>query len=149
MLIIFISLIKIDELIIINVCEFKSNAFIAPSIKLISQFFAGVIGIFKNNYSDIELIQSKPKIRQTDSQIKIYILIIFASYFNYVGTMVRKQSIDFKLENRTRGFQIIFSALLCYFTIGTNIYKHHLFSLTLFFLFKFYISLYHYFNDIM
>ena len=91
MLIIFISLIKIDELIIINVCEFKSNVFIIPSLILISQVFAGGIRIIKNNYSEIELIQSKPKISQTDSQIKIYILIIFATYFKGVGIMAKKK----------------------------------------------------------
>ncbi len=91
MIIVFISLIKIDEIILINGCEYKGSTFIISSLILISQVFAGGIGTIKNNYSEIELIQSKSKISQSDSQIKIYIFIIFASHFNCVGTMARKK----------------------------------------------------------
>ena len=149
MLIIFILLRKIDE-ILMNTYDYKSGNFILPLSIFISQFFAGVIPILykkrqssKNNrsYSGVELIQNKLEIIQPDSQTKIYILILFASYFNFIGSLLRKQSTDIQLENRTRGFQIIFCALLCYFTIRTKIYKHQLFSLIIimiiFFIYKF------------
>ena len=72
--------------------------------------------------------------RQADNSLIIYILIFLASYFNFIGTIVRKfftsESATSKtLENRVRSFQIIASGLLCYFTIRTKIYKHQIFSL--------------------
>ena len=148
MLIVFILLRKIDEKLmnIKNFCEYKSGNLIIPLLIFISQFFAGILPIIteiynskkssKDNrsYSEIELIESKSEIIQPDSQKKIYILIIFASYFNYVGSLVRKKRLDFQLENRTRGFQIIFCALLCYFTIRINKYKHQFFSLIVIFI---------------
>ena len=140
MLIIFIVLRSIDEKLMNLQFDDKKkngNCFLPLSI-FISQFFAGAIPILykkrqssKNNrsYSGVELIQNKLEIIQPDSQTKIYILIIFASYFNCIGSLIRKQKTDFQLENRTRGFQIIFCAILCYFTIRINKYKHQIFSL--------------------
>jgi len=146
MLIIFIFIRKVDEIIINIVIKYKSGFFIIPLIIFFSQFLAGLIPLYKEihnknkeskknrNYIGIELIQNATEITQSDNQIKIYILILFASYFNYVGSLIRKKDTNFELENRTRGFQIIFCALLCYFTIKTNIYKHQLFSLIIIFI---------------
>ena len=149
MLIIFVLIRKIDEIIItfdIEILNYKGGFFIIPFIIFFSQFLAGLIHIFKetcnknkeskNNrkYIGIELIQNATEITQSDSQVKIYILILFASYFNYVGSLIRKNDTNFELENRTRSFQIIFCALLCYFTIKTNIYKHQMFSLIIIFI---------------
>ena len=93
-------------------------------MKIINLFnFAELMHLAKINF------ENKSKL-----QIKIYTLIIFASYFNYVGSLVRKKRLDFQLENRTRGFQIIFCALLCYFTIRINKYKHQFFSLIVIFI---------------
>ena len=116
MLILFIFFRKIDEKLM-SVCEYKSGNFIIPLLIFISQFFAGIVHIIKeiynrkksskNNrsYSGVELIQNNTDFIQPDNLIKIYLLIVFASYFNYVGSLVRKKSTDFQLENRTRGFQ--------------------------------------------
>ena len=146
MLIIFILLRKIEEISMSKIMDDKSGHFVIPLLIFISQFFAGIIPIIseiynrkkssKDNrsYSEVELIQSKSEIIQPDNQIKIYILIVFASYFNYVGSLVRKKNTDFQLENRTRGFQIIFCAILCYFTIRINKYKHQIFSLIIIFI---------------
>jgi multidrug transporter EmrE-like cation transporter len=123
--------------------EKKNGNFFLPLLIFISQFCAGLIPILckkkqssKNNrsYSGVELIQNKLEIIQPDSQTKIYILIMFASYFNCIGSLIRKQKTDFQLENRTRGFQIIFCAILCYFTIRINKYKHQIFSLIIIFI---------------
>ena len=145
MLILFIFFRKIDEKLM-SVCEYKSGNFIIPLLIFISQFFAGIVHIIKeiynrkksskNNrsYSGVELIQNNTDFIQPDNLIKIYLLIVFASYFNYVGSLVRKKSTDFQLENRTRGFQIIFCAILCHFTIRTKHYKHQYFSLIIIFI---------------
>ena len=148
MLILFIFVRKIDEKLmsVENICGYKSGNFIIPLLIFISQFSAGIVPIItetynrkksskiKRSYSEIELIQNKLDFIQPDKQIKIYILITFASYFNYVGSLVRKKSTDFQLENRTRGFQIIFCAILCYFIIKTKNYKHQFFSLIIIFI---------------
>ena len=55
--------------------------------------------------------------------------MIFASFFNYVGVIARRAKSDIHFENKIRGIQIIFSALLCYFTIRIKIYKHQIISL--------------------
>ena len=139
MLIICISIRKIDELFIKYLCEYKNGFFIIPLLIFISQFSAAFISCLKfekkkdsqsnNIYSGIELIQNESTIIQPDKQIKIYILMIFASFFNYVGVIARRIIEDIHFENKIRGIQIIFSALLCYFTIRIKIYKHQIFSL--------------------
>ena len=40
-----------------------------------------------------------------------------------------KEEDNGRLDFRVRGIQIIFSSLLCYFTLGINIYKHQKLSL--------------------
>ena len=125
MLIIFISLLKVDEILLNNVCKYQNTHFIISLLIFISQFCAGFF---------VLLFQNKSEIIRLDKKIKINILIILASYFNYIGTIIRNQNTDFELENRTRGFQIIFCAILCYFTIRTKIYKHQIFSLIIIFI---------------
>jgi len=144
MLIVCISIRKIDEIIIKVSCEYDKGYFIIPLLIYTSQFLAGLIPIFNsekkktseknNSYSGIELIQNQSTIDQPDNEIKIYILIIFASFFNYIGVIIRKNINDFHFENKVRGIQIIFSALLCYFTIRIKIYKHQLISLIVIFI---------------
>ena len=147
MLILFIALRKLVELLMSNenICDYSNGFFIIPSLIFISQLFAGFIPLCFNikskkisqknsNYFGIELIQNESTIIQPDKQIKIYALIIFASFFNYVGVIVRRNINDFHFENKIRGIQIIFSALLCYFTIRIKIYKHQIFSLIVIFI---------------
>jgi len=148
MLILFILFRKIDEKLMSNskICKYKSGNFIIPLLIFISQFFAGIVHIITENYnrkkssinnrsySGVELIQNNSDFIQPDNLKKIYLLIVFASYFNYVGSLVRKKHTDFQLENRTRGFQIIFCAILCHFTIRTKHYKHQFFSLIIIFI---------------
>ena len=142
MLIICISIRKIDELFIKYLCKYKNGFFIIPLLIFISQIFAGLIGCLcyekkkasqKNKiYSGIELIQNKSTIILPDKQIKIFILMIFASFFNYVGVIDRRIIPDFHFESQIRGIQIIFSAFLCYFTIRIKIYNHQIISFTLY-----------------
>ena len=115
-----------------------------PSLIFLSKFIFGLLAylffIYKsrtNNrmqYTGINLISSNNIMKQVDSTLRIVILILLASYFDFAGTMVRKfftnESRTSKaLENRVRSFQIIASGLLCYFTIRTKLYKHQIFSL--------------------
>ena len=77
-------------------------------------------------------------IPSNDSIYKIRVLIIFASFFNFLGCAIRSDDIvDFGdkeennsfLEVRIRSIQILISSLLCHFTMRLTIYKHHKLSL--------------------
>ena len=82
-----------------------------------------------------KLLHSKIKAPQADSNLKIIVLIAFASYFDIIGTMIRKyfnsaiSSKKFLDQESFKSFQIIASALLCYFTIRIKIYRHNWFCL--------------------
>ena len=129
MLIVCISICKIDELFIKYLCNYNNGIFIFPLLIFISQFSGGFISCLNYDYSGIELIQGKSTIIQPDKQTKIYILIIFASFFNYVDIIIRRNITDIHFESKIRDIQIIFSALLCYFTIRIKIYRHQIISL--------------------
>ena len=71
--------------------------------------------------------------KRNDSNIKIWILILFTSFYNSIGAVIRSDDVvDFGkkeennhlLEIRVRSIQIITSALLCHFTIRLTIYRH-------------------------
>ena len=85
----------------------------------------------------IQLIITTPK-QNKDSLKKIILLLFFASAFNFIGSIIRsddvinfgkKEENNSQLEIRVRSIQIIFSSLLCYYTIRLNIYKHQKLSL--------------------
>ena len=70
--------------------------------------------------------------------IKVWCLIIFCSFFNFVGCIIRsddvinfgrKEENNSLFEIRVRSIQIIISSLLCYYTIRLNIYRHQKLSL--------------------
>lgn len=79
----------------------------------------------------------KKDIDSYDKPLKIYLLIIMDAYLDFIGCLRRMYfflffnfkkdliNIDIRIKNR----EIIFASLLCYFTIGTNLYKHQIFSL--------------------
>ena len=84
--------------------------------------------------------------KRNDSNIKIWILILFTSFYNSIGAVIRSDDVvDFGkkeennhlLEIRVRSIQIITSALLCHFTIRLTIYRHQKVTLRIitFFLF--------------
>ena len=86
------------------------------------------------NYS---FFKNKSKI-SNDNTCKKICLIIFASFFNFVGSVIRsadvinfgkKEENNSSLEIRIRSIQIIISSLLCYFTLRLNIYRHQKLSL--------------------
>ncbi len=148
MLILFIGLRRIVEILIEN--SFGSEGTILLNISIfLSKLIAGFIAknfskfIIKTNngssgrtYSimGISISNLSLEISSKDSIPKIIVLIFFASYFDIIGTIVRKyfnmnDKENKSLEERLKGFQIISSALLCYFTIKTKMYKQNIFSL--------------------
>ena len=153
MLILFIGLRRIIEILIENLFE-SVGKYSVYTLIFISKFIAGLIA--KNfskfiiqpnsdsngrNYSimGIKLTKTNLEISSIDSIPKIIVLIFFASYFDIIGTIVRKNfnmndKKNKSLDERLKGFQIISSALLCYYTIRTKIYRHNIFSLVIVFI---------------
>ena len=85
----------------------------------------------------IQLIMNKTK-NYKDDKKRIILLLFFASIFNFIGSIIRsddvinfgkKEENNSQLEIRVRSIQIIFSSLLCHYTIRLNIYKHQKLSL--------------------
>ena len=82
-----------------------------------------------NFVSTLFFMKSEIKI----NKIKKIFLMIFASFFNFVGCIIRstdilnieeKEENNSYLEVRVRSIQIIISVLLCYFALRLTIYKH-------------------------
>ena len=144
MLITFIGLRKIVEILIKYNSE-NTGKYLLPLLIFISKFIAGLIAMHLSKYIiksnsrktiiGFKLLHSKIKAPQADSNLKIIVLIAFASYFDIIGTMIRKyfnsaiSSKKFLDQESFKSFQIIASALLCYFTIRIKIYRHNWFCL--------------------
>ena len=171
MLLLFIFLRKCLE-IIIKYHDYKDNVdFIISFLIFFSQSLIGFIiylFYFKRNKDEVKtaqiqisptkigkiiLIENKTYI-SNDSKLKKICLIIFASIFNFIGTIIRsddavnfgkKEENNSLLEVRVRGIQIIIACLLCYFSIRIAIYRHQKFSIiiiSIFLLFILIIELY-------
>ena len=171
MLLLFIFLRKCLE-IILSYHPYKDNIdFIISFLIFFSQSLIGFIiylFYFKRNKDEVKtaqiqisptkigkiiLIENKTYI-SNDSKLKKICLIIFASIFNFIGTIIRsddavnfgkKEENNSLLEVRVRGLQIIIACLLCYFSIRIAIYRHQKFSIiiiSIFLLFILIIELY-------
>ena len=116
-------------------------------INFFSDFFFGVLISYLQKETNksksqkkilgINLIQNKGKNgpKLMDNYFKIFILIFFGCYFSFISSLLSKLfdaliTDKSMLQNiKMRGLEIIFSTLLCYFTIRIKIYKHHKLSL--------------------
>jgi len=116
-------------------CGYYKEYFICCNLIFLSQFLSGLIPL---------LIQGKEEIKGSDNFCKILLLLLFASYFNLIETIVRRKYFskindnlpkrDHFMEYRFKNIQIEISALLSYFLIRIKIYRHQLISLlTIFF----------------
>ena len=94
------------------------------------------ITLSNSNLSSSFLIL-KPNEIKINKAKKIF-LIIFASFFNFIGCIIRSADIlnfgkreenNSYLEVRIRSIQIIISSLLCFFALRLTIYKHQKLSL--------------------
>ena len=146
MLILFTFLRNITDILLKTIFNIKSPYFTSLLI-FFSEFLFGALTMWYNNCSSensskiinrlgIKLIQRKTKISRSDTKLIIYILIFFASYFDFISLTYIRFYIPFrnKVENDSlikdvRSLQICISALLCYFTIKTNIARHQMVSL--------------------
>ena len=144
LLIIFIEVRRIEIIIINEFFKYK-GPFVFPILIFLSKFSFGLMGFyyynnyekkpFKSHYITIQKL-SNYEIKSPDSNFKIFILIIIASIFDFLGTFMRKfsktsqnQTTADTLEHSVRSLQVFISAILCYNTIRIKIYKHQFFSL--------------------
>ena len=146
MLALFYLLRSITDISLKEIFKFKSPYFLCI-LSFFSEFLFGGMTMWYNNSNSessskvikrmgIKLIQKKSIISRADSKIIIYILISFASYFDYISITYIIFFLPFinKGENialikDVRSLQICISALLCHFTIKPNMARHQILSL--------------------
>ena len=124
-------------------------SYILVLIMFIFEIVIGLICLYhrkkKNNspvtseFMGIPLTKQVDILKRPDSNLKVVILIILASYFEIIGAISRRYLTNNKANNesnlydeyhaRYRSSEIILASLLCLFTLKLKIYRHHIFSL--------------------
>jgi len=145
-LIIWNELRKVEKIIMSEVLDFGSSGIFTP-LMFLGEFLAGLIiyqyqekFINKNkskklsNFMSIVLIQSPNNISSPDKTVKIYLLIFFASFFDFVeftlsvSYLTNFKKISGSLESRLSGILTISSALFFYYILKLPIYRHQFLS---------------------
>ena len=146
-LIIWNVLRKIEKTIISEVFYFNSTLF--SLLMFIGDFLAGLIISRYQKHSfkkkeviinpqcsmSLELIQNETQITFRDNLLKLYILIFFSSFFDFVeftlsvSYLSKFYGISNSLESRLSSILTISSALFFYYLLKLNIYKHQFISL--------------------
>ncbi len=148
LLTLFIALRRIESIVMAKIYNFE-GPFLLSVLIFLSKFIFGLYAYYYSNkeikiqnrpntkYFGLILVKLNNEIKLHDKWYKITILIILASYFDFAGTVVRqfyiKISQNNTIEKSVRSFQVFSSAIFCYLTLKTNIYRHHLFSLIIIF----------------
>ena len=146
-LIIWNELRKVEKIIMSEVLDFGSSGIFTP-LMFLGEFLAGLIiyqyqekFINKNkskklsNFMSIVLIQSPNNISSPDKTVKIYLLIFFASFFDFVeftlsvAYLTKFEKISGSLESRLSGILTISAALFFYYILKLEIVKHQFLSL--------------------
>ena len=149
MLLLFIFLRRCAEECLITLTYKEKIDFIIPLLIFLSQSIIG--GLIHLYYSKVNtgkkikynvlspfkietvtFIYKKSNLSKVSKKKKI-ILVIFASMFNFIGTIIRHDNVEnygtkkgnnITLEMKVRSMQIIISTLLCYYSLRSNIYRH-------------------------
>ena len=163
--IVFIFLRQITSIAIDVIFDFN-NSLIITFIMFLSEFIFGLILYFYhiNLVSQNENLQFKikkllkfpnPKTSNPDSHFKIYLLLFFATFFDFVGFLIETFFLPRFIKNsktlkvRLYGLEIIISAILCYFLLRLKIYRHQIFSLIIVFICLIIIMIFdYYFNNL-
>ena len=144
-LIIWNELRTIEKIIISDVLGFTGSGIFTP-LMFIGEFLAGLIiyqyqkRFLKKNrkqprFLSILLIQGPNDISPHDKTTKIYLLIFFSSFFDFVeftlsfSYLVKFYKISGSLKSRLSGILTISSALFFYFLLKLEIFRHQFFSL--------------------
>ena len=147
-LIIWNVLRKIEKTIISEVFEFNDSPLFSL-LMFIGEFLAGLIISRYQKHSftkkkvilepkgskSLELIQNEIKITFHDKVVKLYLLIFFASFFDFVeftlsvSYLSKFYNISSSLESRLSGILTISSALFFYYILKLEIFRHQFLSL--------------------
>ena len=93
--------------------------------------------IEQNKIMGIELIYNPQEMNKLDNCFKIYVLIFLDAFFELIGCLrhryflifLNNSNILLSYDINVKTREIIFASILCYFTLGTKFYKHHIVSL--------------------
>ena len=127
----------------------KKLSYILVLIMFIFEIVIGYIFLFNRNkkkdnsvtseFMGIPLIKEVSSLKRPDSNLKVIVLIIFASHFEIIGAISRRYLTNNEISKESnlydeyhakyRSSEIIIASLLCLFTLKMKIYKHHAFSL--------------------
>ena len=145
MLIIFSFFRKIDSILMYDIIGVKGSLLLTL-IMFLSEFLSGLI-LFryhmaflrrenKSTFMGIDLIEGQTEIHSPDSDIKIYLLIFCATFFDFVEFLLQTyhipsqfDDVSISIDIRLRSILILCSALCCYFILKFPIFRHQLFSL--------------------
>ena len=145
MFVIFNFLRKADSIIMKKYAEYHGSLLLTV-LMFLADFISGLIAYLYNlkylrekkasKFMGIELIQASSDIMPPDSCFKIYILIFFVSFIDFVEYIlsscyipVRFKDLSISLEWRLKSVIICMSALLCYFSLKFPIFKHQLITI--------------------
>lgn len=130
---------------ILEILGIKLSYFLVLTL-FISEIIIGSIYLFirckKNNFHitsefmGIPLFTKDKYLKRPDSNFKVIILIIFAAYFEIVGSISRRylsndssKELYDEYHARYRSSEIIIASVICLFTLKIKIYWHQTFSL--------------------
>ena len=149
MLIIFNFLRKIDFIVIDQVIGLDGSLFLT-FLMFLGELVAGLIIYLyqisflpkkkeEATFMGIKLITKSLNMSQRDSKFKIYLLILIASFFDFVefimGTLYlpKYKDVSKSLAMRLSSMLTISSSLLCYYLLKLPIYRHQKCSLSIIF----------------
>ena len=150
MLIIFSFFRKIDSILMYDIIGVKGSLLLTL-IMFLSEFLSGLI-LFryhmaflrrenKSTFMGIDLIEGQTEIHSPDSDIKIYLLIFCATFFDFVEFLLQTyhipsyfDDVSISIDIRLRSILILCSALCCYFILKFPIFRHQIFSLIIIFI---------------
>ena len=135
----------VDKLIIIIILKFGISS-IFTLLMFLGEFILGLIAhLYQQNFlsknkeipkfMSIVLYQPRNILKIPDKKYKIMILLFFASFFDFVQFIITSYiipkyfNLSMTLRERLCGIYAIISALLFYYILKFQIYKHQIFSL--------------------
>ena len=126
---------KFNDSLIFTVLMLLGEFFGGISIYLYQIYFFQPKKNISAKYFGINLIKEQKKMNRPDSDLKIILLIFFASFFDFMEFVIgsfflpKYHGLSKTTTLRFGGIIIIISSLLCHFNLRMKILKHHFYSL--------------------
>ena len=141
------NILRIIRIIISYVINNKEIFFFFNLLMVLSSIILGTFFLCKekkqgketeqNKIMGIELIYIRQEINKLDNDFKIFVLIFLDAFFELFGCLrhryflifLKKSKLLLYFDINVKSREIIIASLLCYITLGTKLYKHHIVSL--------------------